>query len=870
MGSFVSWIKTNMGGSSSDSSSDSDSSPQSLSGMISTLVPVLVISGVYLLFFLIFRSSRRRFYAPRSYLGALHQSERSPELPKGIFAWIGSFWKIPDVYALQHQSLDAYLFLRFLRVCTVIMFVSLLITWVVLFPVNATGHNGKSQLEILSYSNINIDTEKNRFYAHALVAWAVYGFMMYMITRECIFFINIRQAYLLLPQYAKRISSRTVLFTNVPDDYLDERHVRRVFGDNLVQNVWIPGITKDLDKLVEERDKVAMKLENGEIKLLKTVNKERTKASKKSGAQPASSHEDAEHGSLASRWIPAKKWPTHRTGFLGLIGPKVQTIDWCRQQLQKLVPETEQAQSDFMAGNYKKHTSIFVEFYTQADAQAAYQTITHHQPLHMAPKYIGVRPDEVIWKNLSIPWWQLIVRRYAVYFLIAVLIIFWAIPVGIVGIIAQVNTLKKLPGLTWIDDIPSVILGVVSGLLPSVALSILMSLVPVFMRMFASLSGEVSLARVELFCQNAYFFFQLIQVFLVRTITDTASTAIVQIVNNPSAVFNILATALPTSSNFYISYFIVQGFTIATGVLTQVVGCVIFELMYKYLTSTPRGMYNKWTTLSAIMWGNVLPVYTTIAVISITYAVIAPLMLFWSTLALGLFYTAYRYNILFVSDTQVDTRGLFYPRALKQLFSGIYLSEVCMVGMFAISKAPGPAVLMGIFLVFTILFHLTLMRSLGDHLRGLPVTLQVDEAARQNGDEVNGDSNGYSKEAAASGDTGGTTKTAKKGNFITRFLAPWKYADYQSLRGMMPADNSDMVRYSPETEVNAYYPPSVTADVPTLWIPSDPAGVSKQEVALSSKVIPITDEGCTMDEKNKLHWDAEGARPPIWEEKTYY
>lgn len=143
-----------------------------------------------------------------------------------------------------------------------------------------------------------------------------------------------------------------------------------------------------------------------------------------------------------------------------------------------------------------------------------------------------------------------------------------------------------------------------------------MSLVPVIMRLCARLSGAVSHSQAELFTQNAYFFFQLIQVFLIQTITNSASTAIISIVEDPGSVFNVLKNSLPTASNFYISYFIVQGLTIATSVLTQVVGCIIFALLYKFLTSTPRSMYTKWTTLSGLSWGSLLPVYTNIAVIS--------------------------------------------------------------------------------------------------------------------------------------------------------------------------------------------------------------------------------------------------------------
>ena len=412
------------------------------------------------------------------------------------------------------------------------------------------------------------------------------------------------------------MSSRTVLFTAVPNEYLDEGRLREIFCHELVKHVWVLGDTKDLDKLVEERDKTAMKLEKGEIKLLKTVNKSRAKLLKKSKQPVDEPARDAEHGSIAGRWITEKQRPSHRTGPLGLIGKKVDTIEWGRSELHRLNPKIEAAQADYLGGNHQKLGAVFIEFYQQSDAQAAYQVVTHHHALHMAPKHIGVKPDQVIWKNFAIPWWQLIIRRYAVYFMIAILIIFWAIPVGIVGVVAQVNTLKSLPGMSWIGDIPPIILGVVSGLLPSVALAILMSLVPVFMRMFARLAGEVTLPRVELFTQNAYFCFQLIQVFLIRTLTDTASKAIIEIADNPSSVFSTLSTAIPTSSNFYISYFILQGIQIATSVITQVVGCIIFNLLYKYLTGTPRAMYSKWTQLSAISWGSTLPVYTTIAVIS--------------------------------------------------------------------------------------------------------------------------------------------------------------------------------------------------------------------------------------------------------------
>ncbi|EXK77025.1 hypothetical protein FOQG_18253 [Fusarium oxysporum f. sp. raphani 54005] len=60
------------------------------------------------------------------------------------------------------------------------------------------------------------------------------------------------------------------------------------------------------------------------------------------------------------------------------------------------------------------------------------------------------------------------------------------------------------------------------------------------------------------------------------------------------------------------------------------------------------------------------------AVISIVCSVIAPFVRFWSTIGVGLFYLAYRYNVLYVAEAEIDTRGLIYLQALKQLLSGVY------------------------------------------------------------------------------------------------------------------------------------------------------------------------------------------------------
>ncbi|KAL5614847.1 hypothetical protein BROUX41_004929 [Berkeleyomyces rouxiae] len=851
--------------------SSTETEPASLQGFITTLSAGSIVAGVYLSIFLILRKSQRRWYEPRTYIGSLRSFERTPALPTGLFGWIGDFWKMPDAYVLRQQSLDSFLFLRFLKVCTGICFVGIILTWPVLFPINATGGGTQKQLDVLSMSNIDTSTESDRYryLAPALIAWVFYGFVMYVILRESIYFINLRQAYLLSPQNASRISARTVLFTAVPQDYCDETKLRGIFGE-AAKNVWVVRDTKEVDKIVEERNKVAFTLEKAEVKLLKMTNKARIKAAAKDrkdstdGEKPLAPNTPVAAASpgLAEELVPRKKWPHHRTGKFGLIGPKVDSISWCREQLAKLIPEATAAQEAYKTATTKPVGAAFIEFYSLADAEAAAQSVIHHHALAMTPAVIGVRPEDVIWSNLGMPWWQRIGRRYAVGAFLTAMIIFWAIPVAFVSSFSQITYLmNRYSWLDFLESVPSVVMGFITGLLPSVALAILMSLVPVVIRVLAKFSGEPTQSRIELFTQNVYFAFQVVQVFLVVTISGSAWSLLGELADNPSSVLTIVAEALPRASNFYINYFIVQGLAVASTTLAQATGLAVFWIFYRFMSGSPRAAYQKWTTLTTLSFGQLLPVYANIAIISISYSVIAPLILFWSFSGIGLFYLAYRYNILFVANASLDTGGLIYPRALKHLFVGIYLAEICITGMFAVSQAyPALGVSVAL-LIFTVLFHVTVMSAIEPLLHSLPQTLQAEETqAMMAGRDVE-NAEAPSPEATAS---------LKRSNAVVRFLMPWKYDSYEYFKNLVAPHLFPMQTYTQEIEENSYFPPTVNDDVPLLWIPQDSAGISKQEIAASEGVIRMTDEGASLSEKSKIVWDNDTARPPIWEEKIFY
>ena len=396
--------------------------------------------------------------------------------------------RLPDTYVLNSQSIDGYLYLRFYKVITFIVFVGTLLTWVILFPVYATGNGGLTDFNLLSMSNIS--GQPNRYYASVFVSWIFFGFVMFVIARETLFYIHLRQNYLLSTRNASRISSRTVLYTDVPKEVLNEERIREIFPD--VLHVWIATNTKDMEKLDKDRKKTALKLEAAECKLLFAANKERLKVQKKGGVL-----EDP------MAWADQHKRPTHR--LKPLIGTKVDTIDWCRNHLQELNPKISSLQEE----HYNRHAelvpAVFIEFKTIQAAESAYQELPLHKPKVMRPRTIGTTPNEIIWENLSIPRWRRDIMYAVATALVCLLILFWTPLTVFAGLITNIFYLENISFLQWLSKVPTVITGLITGLLPSLIIVILMALVPIFLKMFAKLAGVVSTGEQQLMVQGWYF-----------------------------------------------------------------------------------------------------------------------------------------------------------------------------------------------------------------------------------------------------------------------------------------------------------------------------------------------------------------------------
>jgi hypothetical protein len=409
---------------------------------------------------------------------------------------------------------------------------------------------------------------------------------------------------------------------------------------------------------------------------------------------------------------------------------------------------------------------------------------------------------------------------------------------------------------------------------------------------FAKLGGAVTLSEVELQTQSWYFAFQVIQVFLITTFTSSATAVASQIVSNPAQAVPLLSKNLPKASNFYIAYFILYGVANAARYLFSLVGLLGILVLSKF-DKTPRKKYMRYVSLMEPSWGAEYPKWTNLGVIAIAYGNIAPLVLGFATVGIGMLYLAYRYNMLYVYNTQIDTKGAFYAKALEQLMVGVYLAEFCLLGLFGIGigselSAIGPTVILVVLIIVTIVFHVLVNMKLKPNVWTLP----LEDVSSSEHDNSNRSGSRHSEKGLVSGtQMDGETKHNQHGTtghvtadhdeqrkepFYIRIFTPKQPTAGQICASLAAHFSHPVPAYTKQEVLEAYLHPSLNQQQPVIWLAHDHAGVGRRECdELKQNVgeygVEVTDEGAEMNEKGKVEWVQESVREaPLWQRKIVY
>ncbi|KLT42385.1 DUF221-domain-containing protein [Cutaneotrichosporon oleaginosum] len=705
------------------------------------------VAGAQLLAWIIIRGWVKAVYEPRTYIPA--REKQAEPLGRNLILPIWKIIKADPKDILRKNGVDPYLFLRFVAMLAKALIPIWFVSWIVLMPVNSARMSGKDGLDQFTFGNV-ARNQQDRYWAHLVLIYVFNAWWFYLIWKEMAHWLEIRQQYLVSPSHSKLAQASTILVTGIPEHLMEERALAKLFSHlpGGVRRIWLVRNLKDMPDVYDRREKACKILESAQVELMKKacmrkrkLAREIKKATRK--GRPIPEHctapanppnEDGTPLSLADELVPRKDRPLHRLkphwapfrlGFFG-IGEKVDAIEWAQKEIVEctalLTEERQKLAKDidtpgFSNENYPARSSAFVHFNQQIAAHMAQQCLTYQQPFRMNYRYIEQSPENVIWGNMRLNAYEINVRRAISYAITGGLIFAWAPLTALVGGLANVVTLvEKWKWLSWLigDSFGKQLLqGIFTGIIPPVLLALLTMIFPIVLRLLSTFQGTVSKTEVELDVMNRYFVFLVIHAFLITTLASGLVAAIKPLMDNPASIASILATNLPTASTFFITRILLQ-FTGLIGNLLQPVTVVLYYVRVILGGGTPRRIFNSRYQLEEPEFGTEYPNVTVYANIMITYMIISPVINGFGACFCMLAYFVYKYLYMWVMDLppSADTGGLFFPKAITQIFIGFYIQEVCLCALFFLARneqnkvsALPQAILMIILIVLTAAFN---------------------------------------------------------------------------------------------------------------------------------------------------------------------
>jgi len=599
------------------SATTADTGASNTSSFIAALVTAGITVGAFTTIWAVLhgRSKLRRVYQPRTELAP--EGKRPTALPDGIFAFWKTVINTHDQDIIVANGLDAYFFVRFLKVFGIkLLLPYAFLSVVICIPVAAAPPTaGLEGLNILTFGNVS-RAHTDRRIAHFLVALLLMAWTAYTLLKEYKHFTEIRQAWLTSSHHLALARSRTIAVTNLPDNYNNESNLKELSqtvgglagtaaprrstategtaiggasNDNLTggPQVWLSRKVQDLEDVWGDRNDECARLEGGVGKLQKLAakNQKKGKTPEKKGGFDA---ESASHP--AHRYVLPKKMPSWKQGFLGLIGKKMDC-----ETSPVFIAEQNEKLRELRAKEYELGNTAFLRFDNQHEAHNfARLASTTDKSLKNVKSSVEVVPEDIQWENVGKSPTQRKIATVISWALTIGLIIIWAIPVAFVAGVSNIDSLcVNAPWLAWICRLPAPALGIIRGVLPPALLAILFMLLPVVLRMFVKSQGEIRKSDIELKLFTRFWLFQVIHGFLIVTLASGLMGALGQLGQTANSVPTLLAEKLPGASIFFLTFILTATFASATKLYARLVPLVMFALSSILSGNTPRKYYIK-------------------------------------------------------------------------------------------------------------------------------------------------------------------------------------------------------------------------------------------------------------------------------------
>ncbi|XP_032233382.2 CSC1-like protein ERD4 [Nematostella vectensis] len=595
------------------------------------------IAVVILSLFSHLRTRIKRLYAPRLIL--LDTMFPLGKLPNSSFAWIMPAFMANDDDIFFYSGIDAFVYIRFMKLCFKISLILLPYGIAVLLPLNHYGGMDATGLDKLTMSNIKERSPK--LWAHLVAVWGYTLVICYLLYEEWRVYVLYRQEHLskgLRSQYTVFVSE---LPTQLQDEDSMKAYVEKLFPGQ-VEDVTIVEDLSIWKKMIKLHDKLVLKQEKAQFNMECTGER-----------------------------------PSHT---LNLCGDEIDSLTFYEDQLQKLQVQLEEEMN-------KKHCILpcaFVVFKSLKAANIAAQCLWDNVSMKVN---VEPAPDvkAVIWGNLSIGFLNRQLRTVLVWLFLFFLVFFWTIPTSFVSSLIALDNLRKLvPFLGDFDKYPSFVRLFIKGFLSSIALWLFYLILPWLVRLLTTLEGVRSKSEVDELVLGRLFVFKAVNQFLFLSLAGSALNKLREMIDAPKEIPDFLATTLPSQSTFFISLIMLYALPFYSLELLQLFPLILWPFA-KCSQRTPREEKESWRP-SSLPYDQMYSDHLLMFMVGLSYSVLAPLISPFVVMYFGFGCVVWTYQVLCVYIPTHSTGGKLWPVIFNRMVASLIIFHLLMIGIFGLKE----------------------------------------------------------------------------------------------------------------------------------------------------------------------------------------
>ncbi|KAL5773956.1 hypothetical protein ACOSP7_011513 [Xanthoceras sorbifolium] len=580
-------------------------------------------------------------------------------------AWIREVMSSTERDIINLSGLDTAVYFVFLSTVLGILVLSGIILLPVLLPVAATDDNIKSSSSKNSTSKGtfnhfdklsigNVTAKSPRLWAFLAATYWVSFVTYYLLWKAYNHVSALRADALMSPEV--RPEQFAILVRDVPAVHKGQTikeqvdsYFKYIYPETFYRSLVVTD-NKEVNKIYEELEGYKKKLARAEA-----IHAESKKGGNGEGTRP-----------------------TLKIGCLGLIGKKVDSIEYFNEKIKELIPKLEAEQKVTLREKQQRTALVF--FSSRVAAASAAQSL-HAQMVDKWTVTEAPESRELLWNNLKIKFFQRQLRQYVVYIIVALTILFYMIPIGVISAFTTLDNLKKLlPFIKPVVNIGS-LKTVLEAYLPQLALLLFLALLPKLLLFLSKVEGIPSQSHAVRAASGKYFYFTVLNVFIGVTLSGTLFSTLKSIQKNTSGIFKLLADSLPGNATFFLT-FVALKFFIGYGLeLSRIVPLIIYHVKRKYLCKTEAELKAAWFP-GDLSYGTRVPNDLLTLTIVFCYSCISPLIIPFGVLYFALGWLILRNQALKVYVPSYESYGRLWPHMFKRVVAALILYQILMFGYF--------------------------------------------------------------------------------------------------------------------------------------------------------------------------------------------